>query len=194
MNLKMRRLRLKVTAREKQQDAEQYLNSLVNCNLDSWFYLVPILCICDISSVWLLILFHSFERSSEFLIHVCCFLNSQDIFQARHVSLHSGISPYIAASIPDKKEASLPACPVETQQRQIFFRLPVTCRLSFLQLFCMSLSKVETFKYNISKFSVVFTILLLSQSERSKKCGVFPGITLSYFVITPYAEGIKQKV
>jgi len=35
MNLKMRRLRLKVTAREKQQDAEQYLNSLVNCNLDS---------------------------------------------------------------------------------------------------------------------------------------------------------------
>ena len=43
-----------------------------------------------------------------------------------------------------------------------FFRLPVPWRFSFLQLFCISLSKVETFKYNISKFSDAFTIFLSS--------------------------------
>jgi len=35
----------------------------------------------------------------------------------------------------------------------------------------------------------------MSYSESSKKCGAFPGITLSYFaVIRSSAEGIKQKV
>ena len=123
--------------------------------LDSWFHLIPILCVYDVFSIWLLILFHSFERISEFLIHISCFLNLQDIFQARRLSLHRGIYPW------QKKKKSLPACPVETRQRQFFFHLLVPWRLSFLQLFCLSLIKVETFRY-ISKFSVVFTIFLSS--------------------------------
>jgi len=34
------------------------------------------------------------------LIYLAYFLNSQDIFKERHRSLHSGIAPYIAASLP----------------------------------------------------------------------------------------------
>jgi hypothetical protein len=77
-----------------------------------------------------------FWISSTVLIYLSCFLNSQDIFKKRHLSLHSGIYPCQTA-------ASLPACPGETPQRQIF-RRPVSQRLSLLQILCTQLNKVET--------------------------------------------------
>ena len=78
----------------------------------------------------------------------------------------------------DSNVASLPACPWEMPQRNLF-RRPVSRRLSFLQPFCMQLSKVETLT-NISEFSAVRTNFVLSYRASCKRSGVSPGINLPY--------------
>jgi hypothetical protein len=109
----MSRLRYKVTEREEQQDAEEDLENLVRCDLDSWVHLVTLLCIYDIWSIEILILLHYFEWSSTVFILLACFLNLQDIFKEWHLSLHSGI-------YPRQKSAFPLACPEEMPREKLF--------------------------------------------------------------------------
>jgi hypothetical protein len=96
--------------------------------------------------------------SSTVLIYLSRFLNSQDIFKERNLSLHGG-------NYPCQNAVSLPACPGETPQRQFsFVALYLTdfhfCRYSHTTKYSRNL------KYNICEFSAILTIFGLSYSEK----------------------------
>ena len=103
-------------------------------------------------------------------IYLSCFLNSQDIFKERHLSLNTGICPWL-------QSVSLPAYPRQTPQRQhFFFALYVggfhLCSILRTAWYSRRL------KYGISEFSAVLRFSYWVTAKDAKKCGVSPGITL----------------
>ena len=104
--------------------------------LDSWVHLVQILCTYDIYSFPKLILFITSNKFHQFSFTLLA-------SWIHRIFSKSSISPYIAASILDKKRYLY--CHVqESLNRDNFFRCPVYKRLLFWQIFCIQLSKFDT--------------------------------------------------
>jgi hypothetical protein len=95
---------------------------------------------------------------SAVLIYLACFFNSQDIFKARHLSLYSSICSW-------QNVASVPA---RNAVKTVFFRHPLSWSISFLQIICMQIGKVETI--NISPLnSQMFCLFSYGVKQRLQK-------------------------
>ena len=97
------------------------------------------------------------------------------IFSKRHLSLHSGIYPCQIA-------ASLPACPGETPQRQLFFHRSVSQKLWLLQIFCEQRGNVEALNIIPLNFQPFLTIFGLTYIESYKQCGKRMQLTFTAWV------------
>ena len=117
----MRRLRQKVTAREKRQDAAKDPEKFVHCNLDSWVHWVQILCTY--------IFYSNVQIASLLWIKFIWF----------HLpTLLLEFTGYF------QRAASLPTGIRERRRRHnFFFRGLVSRKPSFLQIFCVQPSKLE---------------------------------------------------